>query len=75
MVAGTISGILFAPQSGEDTREYLRTQADELGEAITGTGQDIIETGRRQVSTVLQQGHEAVDHACAAVKSVNTKVA
>lgn len=63
IVAGFVSGVLYAPQSGEDTREHLRKQADELGEAIKDTGQDILAAGKHHVSSALQRGHEAVVNA------------
>ena len=62
MVVGAVSGLLFAPRSGEDTRELLHEQADELSEAIKDKGLDIFEAGKRQVNSVLQRGREVVEN-------------
>jgi len=63
MLVGAVSGVLFAPQSGEETREHLRKQADDIGESIRDKGQDILNAGKRQISTALQHGREEVKKA------------
>lgn len=63
MIAGAASGILFAPQSGEDTREHLRKQADDVGQSIKDKGLGILDAGKHQVSTALQHGREMVEDA------------
>jgi gas vesicle protein len=42
IIVGAVSGVLFAPRSGDDTRDLLCKQADELGETITGNGKRMI---------------------------------
>ncbi len=44
-IGGAIA-LLFAPQSGRETRQYIRKKADEGREALTETGRDILERGR-----------------------------
>ena len=63
LIVGAVSGVLFAPLSGEETRDQLRKQADDFGEALKDRSLDIYEAGRRQVNTVLQHGREVIEHA------------
>ena len=63
LVIGAISGILFAPLSGEDTRDQLHKHADELSEAIKDKCLGIFESGKHQVNTALHCGREAAEHA------------
>lgn len=59
IVVGAVSGVLLAPRSGEDTREHLRKQANELGETIKDKSQEIIAAGKRQVNSALRSKREA----------------
>ena len=61
MALGAVSGLLLAPQSGEETRHQLRKQANEYGESMVDKSQGIIDAGKRQVSKVLQRGSEVVE--------------
>ena len=43
---GAAIALLYAPQSGRDTRRYIRKKTDEGREALADTGKDILERGR-----------------------------
>lgn len=66
---GLAVGVLFAPKSGEETREYIRSKADEgrdylrrRGEELRDQAEDAIDRGR---TTVNRQR----DHLAAAVEA------
>jgi gas vesicle protein len=44
-IGGAIA-LLYAPQSGRETREYIRKRADEGREALTDAGKDVLDRGR-----------------------------
>ena len=62
LAVGAISGILFAPRSGEDTRELLCKHAEELGATIKGKGQQLFDAGKRQLCTSSLPACEAAEH-------------
>lgn len=62
IVVGAVSGLLFAPRSGEETRDHLRKHADELGEKIKNKSAGILETGKRKVDTALQHVAATVEN-------------
>jgi len=43
---GAAVSLLYAPQSGRNTRKYIRKKSDEGREAITDAGKQILERGR-----------------------------
>jgi gas vesicle protein len=43
---GAAIALLYAPQSGHDTRKLIRKKAEEGKEALADTGKDILERGR-----------------------------
>src|SRR5258707_13544330 len=71
---GALMGVLFAPKSGEDTREYLSKRADDGGEfaqkkakVLRERGDELIERGkdvaskkRGWLSAAVGAGREAV---------------
>jgi gas vesicle protein len=58
---GAAIGILFAPQSGEDTRDYLvGTAQDTLGEAVS-TGQKWANRAKKNVDEVTGYVKDAAD--------------
>lgn len=69
MFVGAVSGLLFAPRSGKDTRKRLRKQTLKLGETLSDTSQDIVAAGKRKVNTALQLGREVAEQACESVTS------
>jgi gas vesicle protein len=74
---GTLLGILFAPKSGEETREYLAQKAEEGKEyaqrkarELRERAEDVIERGkealarqRQQVTAAVEAGREAYEKA------------
>ena len=77
---GVAVGILFAPQSGEETRQLLRTKADEgkeylknRGEALCESAGDLVEKGkgavvrqRDQLAAAVEAGKQAYREAVTA---------
>ncbi len=66
---GLAVGVLFAPKSGEETREYIRAKADEgkdylrqRGEVLRDQAGDLVDRGR----TVINRQR---DHLTAAVEA------
>jgi gas vesicle protein len=65
---GVAVGVLFAPQSGEETRALLRTKADEgkdylkkRGEAMKETAGELVEKGKTAVTRQKEQLAAAVE--------------
>ncbi len=73
MGIGAILGILFAPKSGEETREYLLDKAEEgrdfakkrahelreRAEDVYERGKDVVTSQRDQLSSALEAGKDA----------------
>lgn len=55
---GTLLGILFAPKSGEETREYLRDKADEGKEYAQRKAREL----RERADEIVDRGKDAVRH-------------
>jgi gas vesicle protein len=53
--------LLFAPQSGEETRTYLRSQARRGRDKVAEAGREVAEKGRRLFETGLELADEADD--------------
>jgi len=80
---GLAIGILFAPKSGEETRQYIRTKADEgkeylkkRGEEARESASDLIDRGksalsrqRENLATAVEAGRQAYRDAVAAGSS------
>ena len=66
---GLAVGVLFAPKSGEATRDYLRARADEGKDYLKQRGDEL----RDQAGDALERGKTAVnrqrDHLTAAVEA------
>jgi gas vesicle protein len=67
---GVILGLLFAPSSGEETREYLRERAEESGdylkrqaEALRRSGEEMVERGKEYIGQQQAAAEEAVESA------------
>jgi gas vesicle protein len=65
---GVAVGIVFAPQSGEDTRGLIRSKALEGGdyvkrrsEELRGTAEELVEKGKTAIKTQKEQLAAAVD--------------
>jgi len=73
---GALVGILFAPKSGEETREFLRKKAEEgrdyaqkkarelreRADEFVERGKDVVSRQRDQISAAVEAGKEAYQH-------------
>ena len=62
---GTLLGILFAPKSGEETREYLRDKAEEGKEYAQRKAREL----RERADELVERGKETVRHSKESVSS------
>jgi gas vesicle protein len=66
---GLAVGVLFAPKSGDETRDYLRARADEGKDYLRQRGEDL----RGQANDLVDRGKTVVnrqrDHLSAAVEA------
>lgn len=53
---GAALALLFAPKSGEETREYLAQKAEEGKDYVTSRGRDL----RRQAGDLVERGKDIV---------------
>lgn len=53
---GLAVGILFAPQSGEETRQYIRTKAGESRDYIKRRGEELKESAEE----LIERGKDAI---------------
>ena len=65
---GVAAGLLFAPQSGEETRGILRSKADEgkdylrnRGDELRGQAEEIVDRGKSALQRQKDQLAAAVD--------------
>jgi gas vesicle protein len=54
---GVAAGILFAPKSGEETREFLRQKADEGSDFLKRRGEDL----REQAGDYVEKGRSVLN--------------
>jgi gas vesicle protein len=54
---GIAVGVLFAPRSGEETREFIRSKADESKDYLRRRGEEL----RTQAGEVVERGRTAVN--------------
>ena len=66
---GALLGILFAPQSGEETRRMIAEKADESKDYLLQKGREV----KQQTSEYIDRGKEAVsrqkEHLAAAIEA------
>jgi gas vesicle protein len=55
---GGIAALLFAPQSGTDTRDMIRNRYGQMKDVIRGTAQDTTEIGRKTARQAKQAANE-----------------
>ena len=60
-IIGATVAILYAPQSGRDTRQFFTDKTQQGREAINETGQDIADAGRE----MFDRGRKLVEDAAA----------
>ena len=56
---GAAIALLYAPQSGEETRRLIRQKAEEGGEQLTVQGRDLVDRGR----DLYEKGRSMADEA------------
>jgi len=65
-VSGAAIALLYAPQSGQQTRDYLGEKADEArrraGEAAA-KGREVLNQGRETLNTAIERGRDAYQQA------------
>jgi gas vesicle protein len=59
LAVGTTLSLLFAPQSGRDTRSYLSDRARDSRESLEARGRDLLEKSRE----LFDRGREIADEA------------
>ncbi len=65
-VSGAAVALLYAPQSGRETRDFLNEKAREgrdRAAAAAEKGRDILNQGRETLSTAIDRGREAYQQA------------
>jgi gas vesicle protein len=61
---GAAVALLYAPQSGRDTRRYITKKARKSGEAISDTGRELFEKGRKMAddaADLFERGRRLVE--------------
>lgn len=58
---GAAVALLYAPQSGEETRRQLRQKADEGREQLTESGRELVDRGRDLYEKGRTMADEAAD--------------
>lgn len=61
---GATLALLFAPQSGEETRYYLKKQARKSRKRLAETGEELLEQGRE----IYERAGELADEAAETVR-------
>ncbi len=61
--AGAITGILFAPDKGDETRRRIRSKAGELGEDIEKAYDEEIERLKSKIEKIKKRFSEEVSNA------------
>lgn len=60
-VVGLSLGMLFAPKSGKDTREYIGQSAQDGREAMEASGKELMERGKELYERGRQIADDAAD--------------
>jgi gas vesicle protein len=65
-VSGAALALLYAPQTGQQTRDYLGDKADEArrrAAEAAAKGREVITQGRETINTAIERGREAYQQA------------
>ena len=61
MGVGAVGALVFAPKSGEETREILKSKADEGKEFLRKQAADLRENASGLATDIVEKGREAID--------------
>ena len=70
---GSLVGILFAPKTGEETREYLSQNVQKKVRGLQESAEDVIERGKEVVSQEKEKIAAAVKRAARPTSGRNRK--
>jgi len=65
-VSGAAIALLYAPQTGQQTRDYLGEKAEEArrrAAEAAAKGREVISQGRETLNTAIERGREAYQQA------------
>jgi gas vesicle protein len=65
-VSGAALALLYAPQTGQETRDYLGEKAEEArrrAAEAAAKGREVINQGRETINTAIDRGREAYQQA------------
>lgn len=68
---GAIAGLLFAPRSGKETREYIGRKAEEGSDFVTAKGKEL----RRQAEEIVDKGRKTAERLADRSKAFAERVA
>ena len=72
--AGTITGILFAPDKGEETRRRIKSKAGELGEDVEKAYDDEIERLKSKIDKLKNRFSKEVSNVIDDVEATEVNV-
>jgi gas vesicle protein len=59
--AGLVAGMLFAPKSGRENREWINGQVSELGDWVNETGQKSVFFARKELNDLRGKVKRGID--------------
>jgi gas vesicle protein len=63
LVSGAAVALLYAPASGEKTREYLAEEARRRANEVADKGREAFKEGRETLTSAIERGREAYQQA------------
>ena len=69
-IAGAVVALLFAPQSGEDTRRMIKERAIDLQERASDTFDDALSDAERATNEALRRAEMVYNEAKARVEAI-----
>ena len=72
-LTGAVASLLFAPQSGEETRVLIKERAIELGDRVTETAQKVSEEVDLRSTEYRQKAEELAGKAKSSVEELSKK--
>jgi gas vesicle protein len=66
---GAVVGVLFAPKSGPETRDFLKSKSAEGASYVKQTAGDAIDLAKRKAGELSQNVAETIDKAAQTVKA------